>query len=58
MTTQRLKMALAIFALMALLAGLVLRGEVRLAVWIFLAGLGLKSWISWRKTRIDGEKDN
>ncbi|MBK5294289.1 MAG: hypothetical protein JJE04_21735 [Acidobacteriia bacterium] len=56
MTTKRLRIALAIFVLMGGLAGVLLRGEVRLVVWIFLAGLGLKSWIVWQKERMDGEK--
>jgi diacylglycerol kinase len=34
------------YALLALVAAIQLDGAFRLAVWIFLAGLALKTWIA------------
>ena len=36
------------YAVLALLAGLTLDGKMRLAVWIFLGGLALKTYIAYR----------
>ncbi len=49
MTRSRLRIALASFAALAAAAAFLLTGEVRLVVWIFLAGLGVKSWIAYKK---------
>ena len=49
MTRSRLHLALASLAALALLASLLLTGEARLIVWIFLAGLAVKSWIAYKK---------
>jgi hypothetical protein len=49
MTRSRLQTALGSFAALALAAAVVLTGEARLIVWIFLAGLGVKSWIAYKK---------
>ena len=49
MTRSRLRIALASFALLALGATFLLKGEVRLIMWIFLAGLAAKSWIAYKK---------
>lgn len=34
------------YAVLALVAGIALHGNVRLVVWIFLAGLAAKTWIA------------
>ncbi len=39
-------MALGVYAGLALLAGITLTGTMRLAVWIFLAGLAVKTWLA------------
>ncbi len=38
--------ALAVYAILALLAGVTLTGTMRIAVWIFLAGLAVKTWLA------------
>ncbi len=38
--------AMVCYAALALMAGLQLDGPFRLAVWVFLAGLALKTWIA------------
>jgi len=43
---NRLLAALACYGLLALIALLTLDGLWRAAVWIFLAGLAVKSWIA------------
>jgi hypothetical protein len=43
---KRLSFALVCYAVLALLAGLTLDGVFRLVVWIFLAGLALKTLIA------------
>lgn len=43
---KRLIVAMAIFAALAILAGFTTSGVIRLATWIFLAGLALKTWLS------------
>jgi hypothetical protein len=40
--------ALVTFAALALLAAVTLDGLFRVAVWIFLAGLAVKTWIASR----------
>jgi hypothetical protein len=54
MTAKRLRIALACLAALAVGAGLVLTGEARLVVWIFLAGLAAKSWIAYQKEKLGG----
>lgn len=49
MTRARLVRALGALGGLALGAALVLRGEVRTVVLIFLAGLAVKSWIAYKK---------
>jgi len=44
----RLVTALVTFAALALLAAVTLDGLFRVAVWIFLAGLAVKTWIASR----------
>lgn len=45
---QRLYSAIGAYAFLALLAGLTLDGKMRLAVWIFLAGLALRTIIAYK----------
>ena len=45
---RRFRMALLGYALIGLLAGFTLHGPFRLVVWIFLAGLAVKSWLVTR----------
>lgn len=42
----RLVAAMFCFAALALLAGVTLDGVFRIAVWIFLGGLAVKTWIA------------
>ncbi len=42
----RLVTAMFAFGFLALLAALTLDGVFRIAVWVFLAGLGVKTWIA------------
>lgn len=44
-TNSRLYFAFAAYVAIALLAGFTLDGPFRLAVWIFLAGLAVKTWL-------------
>ncbi|MCW5979492.1 MAG: hypothetical protein KIT09_15550 [Bryobacteraceae bacterium] len=53
MTLRRLKIALLCFALFALIALVTLTGPFRLVVWIFLAGLAVKSWIAYLRERAE-----
>ena len=46
MTKRRLHLALAAYAALAVLAYATLDGVMRLALWIFLGGLAVKSWIA------------
>lgn len=43
---NRFLAALALYAILALLAGFTTSGVVRLATWIFLGGLALKTWLA------------
>jgi hypothetical protein len=45
---KRLYWAMAAYAVIALMAGLTLDGKFRLAVWIFLGGLALKTLIAYK----------
>jgi len=47
---SRFLRAMGTYAVLALLAAFTLDGNFRLAVWIFLAGLGVKTYIA-HKTR-------
>jgi hypothetical protein len=46
-----LRVALLCYAALALLAGLTLEGVWRLGVWVFLAGLAVKSWLATARGR-------
>jgi len=46
MSDRRFYVALALYSGLALLAAVTLDKEIRLATWIFLAGLAVKSYIS------------
>ena len=43
---KRFYMAMGMYAVLAILAGTTLDGKIRLAVWIFLAGLALRTIIA------------
>lgn len=49
----RLKWALAAYAALAMLAGLTLDGNLRLFLWILLAGLSIRSWAAVRRETTD-----
>ena len=42
---SRLAAALAAYAIISLLAAFTLTGKFRIVVWIFMAGLAVKSWV-------------
>lgn len=43
---RRFQMALGVYAMLAIVASVSLQGNIRLVVWILLAGLGVKTWIA------------
>jgi len=45
---QRFQLAMAAYAVLAVLAGATLDGKFRLAVWIFLAGLAARTAIAFK----------
>jgi hypothetical protein len=45
-TRQKLTLALASYAVIAVLAGLTLDGKIRFAVWILMAAFAIKTWIA------------
>jgi hypothetical protein len=45
---KRLPFAMGCYAVLALLAAFTLDGMFRVAVWILLAGLALKTWIAYK----------
>jgi hypothetical protein len=45
---QRLYSAMGCYGVLALLAAFTLDGKIRLAVWIFLAGLALRTLIAYK----------
>jgi hypothetical protein len=47
---KRFYMAMGMYAVLAVLAGTTLDGKMRLAVWIFLAGLAVRTLI-WMKAQ-------
>lgn len=53
MTRRRLYAALGAMGALGLGAALVLRGDVRTVVLIFLAGLAVKSWIAYKKETLE-----
>ena len=48
---NRFTIAMGIYGLLAILAGVQLDGKIRMAVWILLAGLAAKTWIA--KARLE-----
>ncbi len=54
MTRKRLGLAWASYGVFAVVAGLELEGGMRIAVWIFLAGLAVKSWLALLRQGGDG----
>jgi hypothetical protein len=43
---QRFYVAMGMYAVLAILAGVTLEGKMRLAVWVFLAGLAVRTLIA------------
>jgi hypothetical protein len=41
------------YAMLALLAGLTLDGNLRIGTWIFLGGIALRTWLAVLKSRAD-----
>jgi hypothetical protein len=50
-SSRRYVAGMVIYGGLAVLAGLTLDGAIRIATWIFLAGLALKTWIAALKDR-------
>ena len=46
---KRFYIAMGMYAVLAILAGTTLDGKIRLAVWIFLAGLALRTIIARKR---------
>jgi hypothetical protein len=46
MTEKKFYIAIAVYAVLAILSWLTLDGLIRLATWIFLAGLAVKTYIA------------
>jgi hypothetical protein len=45
--------AMCCYGILALLAGFTLEGRIRLAVWIFLGGIAIKTALAVAKRRLD-----
>ncbi|MCC6586478.1 MAG: hypothetical protein IT168_07145 [Bryobacterales bacterium] len=54
MTANRLRLALGAFGILAVAAIPIAEPNVRLAVWVFLAGLAVKSVIAYYRSRQGG----
>lgn len=53
---KKLILAMACYAVLATMAGTTLDGDLRLVVWIVLAGLALKTWIADLRLRAEKEE--
>lgn len=53
---KKLILAMACYAALATMAGATLDGNLRLVVWIVLAGLALKTWIADLRLRTEREE--
>ena len=53
MKDPRFLRTMAVYLVLAILAGVTLDGNVRLASWIFLGGLAFKTWLVVLKRRMD-----
>jgi hypothetical protein len=51
MTRDRLIQAMVCYAVLAALGAWMLEGDIRLAVWIFLAALAVKSYVAFLKEK-------
>ena len=49
MTVRKLQVAMALYALLGIGAWLLLKNEFRLVVWVFLAGMAVKSYLAYKK---------
>jgi hypothetical protein len=52
-----LSTALGLYAALAAMAGWLLSGEFRLAIWIFLGGLAVKTWIAGKRRALEDRED-
>ncbi len=54
MTTDRTKLrwGAVVYAALAVCAGLTLTGAMRIAIWVLLAGLAVKTWIGVLRDRV------
>jgi hypothetical protein len=50
---RRLTAALGIYAALAIAAGFTLDGKFRIAVWIFLGGIAIRTYLAVLKSRAD-----
>lgn len=53
---QRFLWAIAAYAIFAILAWVTLNGLIRLATWIFLGGLALKTWIAYEARKREDQE--
>lgn len=53
MSSRKLRIALLCYAVLAVAGFGISHRDMRLVLWIFLAGLGVKSWIAWKKSELD-----
>ena len=52
MSGRRLALALGCYALLSTAAWLIISDrDLRLALWVFLAGLAVKSWLAWKQNQ-------
>jgi hypothetical protein len=51
---RRFYLAMGTYAVLAILSGVTLDGKMRLAVWVFLAGLAARTMISYK--RLSGDE--
>ena len=56
MDKKRFLLALACYAVLAVLAGVTMEGPFRVAVWVFLGGLAVKTWLA--TLRRDEERED
>ena len=52
MTSRKLGVALLCYAALGLAGFGIAQRQVRLVLWVFLAGLAVKSWIAWKQERL------
>jgi len=53
MTDLKFAVAMSLYGILALLAGFALDGRIRLATWVFLGGIAIKTVLVVLKRRLD-----